>query len=46
MTDQKGHEYSNLPDLIDDLKPHDQLCLIYESQEEWLATVVPLSPPA
>jgi PAS domain S-box-containing protein len=41
MTVEKGHEYSKLPDLIDDLKPHDHLCLIYESREEWLATVVP-----
>jgi PAS domain S-box-containing protein len=41
MTDKDGHEYSNLPDLIDDLNPHDHLCLIYESREEWLATVVP-----
>jgi PAS domain S-box-containing protein len=41
MSDKDGQEYSNLPDLIDDLKPHDHLCLIYESREEWLATVVP-----
>ncbi len=41
MTDNNGHKYSKLPDLIDDLKPHDHLCLIYESREEWLATVVP-----
>jgi PAS domain S-box-containing protein len=41
MDSKDGHEYSNLPDLIDNLKPHDHLCLIYESREEWLATVVP-----
>ena len=41
MTDKDGQKYSKLPDLIDDLKPHDHLCLIYESREEWLATVVP-----
>ncbi len=41
MTDKDGHEYLSLPDLIDDLKPHDHLCLIYESREEWQATVVP-----
>lgn len=41
MTDEDEQEYANLPDLIDALKPHDHLCLIYESREEWLATVVP-----
>ncbi|MFO7953147.1 MAG: PAS domain S-box protein [Bacillota bacterium] len=41
MTEQKRDKYSKLPDLMDDLKPHDHLCLIYESREEWLETVVP-----
>lgn len=30
-----------LPDLIKELKPHDHLCLIYESRDEWLETIVP-----
>ncbi len=41
MTDHNRHKYSMLPDLIDDLEPHDHLCLIYESREKWLETVVP-----
>lgn len=41
MTDHNRHKYSKLPELIGDLKPHDHLCLIYESREEWLETVVP-----
>ncbi len=41
MTDHNRHNYSKLADLIRDLKPHDHLCLIYESREEWLETVVP-----
>src|SRR4030042_2083332 len=27
--------------MLETLKPHDHLCLIYESQEEWRAAVVP-----
>jgi|GEM_PF-1705987 len=41
MIDHNRHKYSKLPDLIGNLKPHDHLCLIYESREEWLETVVP-----
>jgi len=41
MTDHNENDYTKLPDLIDALKPHDHLCLIYESREEWLETVVP-----
>ncbi|MBM3143298.1 MAG: PAS domain S-box protein, partial [Chloroflexi bacterium] len=31
----------NLNRMLETLKPHDHLCLIYESQEEWRAAVVP-----
>jgi len=41
MTAHSGDKYSKLPDLIANLKPHDHLCLIYESREEWRETVAP-----
>jgi PAS domain S-box-containing protein len=31
----------NLTKMLEALKPHDHLCLIYESKEEWRAAVVP-----
>jgi PAS domain-containing protein len=31
----------SLTRMLETLKPHDHLCLIYESQEEWRAAVVP-----
>ncbi len=40
MTDHKSDKYAKLPELIGNLKPHDHLCLIYESREEWRETVV------
>jgi PAS domain S-box-containing protein len=33
--------YMDLNRMIETLKPHDHLCLIYESQGEWRAAVVP-----
>jgi PAS domain S-box-containing protein len=41
MADHSELGYLKLPKSINDLKPHDHLCLIYESREEWLETVVP-----
>ncbi len=41
MTDHSKHENSKLPDLIEDLTPHDHLCLIYENRDEWQGTVAP-----
>ncbi len=41
MTVHDRYNFLKLPELIRDLKPHDHLCLIYESREEWLETVVP-----
>ncbi len=32
---------SSLKELLSSLKPHDHLCLIYESYEEWAETIVP-----
>ena len=32
---------SSLKELLSSLKPHDHLCLIYESVEEWAETIVP-----
>jgi len=43
MTENKRDNHSRLTGLIDNLNLHDHLCLIYESQEEWLETVVPFT---
>ncbi len=32
---------SNLADTLSSIKPHDHLCLLYESREEWIETIVP-----
>jgi PAS domain S-box-containing protein len=34
-------EPSSLSEAVEGLKPHDHLCLIYESQEEWRAAMIP-----
>ncbi|MBN2240174.1 MAG: MEDS domain-containing protein, partial [Dehalococcoidales bacterium] len=34
-------EFTNLAEELEALKPHDHLCLIYESKEEWRDAVVP-----
>ncbi|KUK93637.1 MAG: PAS domain S-box [Thermotogales bacterium 46_20] len=39
--DQSGQSSPNLEELLAFLKPHDHLCLIYESEEEWAEAVVP-----
>jgi PAS domain S-box-containing protein len=33
--------YVSLTGMLETLKPHDHLCLIYESKEEWQAVIVP-----
>ena len=38
---QGGQASPNLEELLASLKPHDHLCLIYESKEEWARAVVP-----
>ena len=43
MAEQKRNKRFNLPVSIDDLKTHDHPCLIYESREERLETVVPFT---
>ncbi|MCX7913908.1 MAG: MEDS domain-containing protein [Thermodesulfovibrionales bacterium] len=34
-------EKIGLKQVLEDLKPHDHLCLIYESKDEWRAAIVP-----
>ncbi len=34
-------EYAALYGLIDELEPHNHLCLIHESRREWAETIVP-----
>lgn len=41
VTEQRRDKHSKLFHLFDHLEPHDHLCLIYESREEWLETVMP-----
>jgi len=33
--------YRSLREAIQSLEPHEHLCLIYESHEEWVNTVIP-----
>jgi PAS domain S-box-containing protein len=35
------YQSSNLKDSIEKLKPHDHLCIIYKTLEEWKTTIIP-----
>ena len=36
-----AHGSHHIPDLLKSLRPHDHLCLIYDTKEEWREAVVP-----
>jgi PAS domain S-box-containing protein len=35
------HQYGNIKQALDRLQPHDHLCIIYETDDEWRDTLVP-----